>query len=95
MNKKVKIAIAIGTTLVVGVGGYLIYRGYNKRKTETARSYLGKLDENGGEPQPSDQQMQQTSLSKKPTVNRRNLGAVKRFTKNDAVALAVAPRQTL
>lgn len=50
MNKKIKLAMAIGTTLVVGIGGYLIYRGYNNRKTKAARSYLGELEENGGEP---------------------------------------------
>lgn len=48
MNQKAKIAIAIGTTLVLGVGGYLIYRSVTK-KNEAARKYLNEVDENGGQ----------------------------------------------
>ena len=49
MNKKAKIAIAIGTTLVIGVGGILIYRAVNNN-SKAAKSYIDELDENGGTP---------------------------------------------
>lgn len=44
MNTKLKIAIAAGTTLVIGIGGYLIYRSVVK-KNEAARNYLNGVDE--------------------------------------------------
>lgn len=48
MNKKLKIAIAVGATLALGVGGLLAYRKFSKRD-ESARLYLKEVDENGGE----------------------------------------------
>jgi len=49
MNTKLKIAISIGSTLLVGGVGYLIYRKITKQN-EAARVYLKEVDDNGGTP---------------------------------------------
>jgi len=45
MTKTVKIAIAMGTALLIGGGGYLIYRRFVKTN-EAARNYLTDIDDN-------------------------------------------------
>jgi len=47
MNKKLKIAIGVGTTLALGIGGYFAYRKFSKTNI-VAKSYLKDVDENGG-----------------------------------------------
>jgi hypothetical protein len=53
MNKKVKIGLAVGTTLALSVIGYLVYRRVEQRNA-TARKYLEDVDDNGGNPPQSE-----------------------------------------
>lgn len=72
MNKKAKIAIALGTTLVIGVGGYLIYRSVTK-KNEAARKYLNEVDENGGQVPSSKGKLQSLTAAKAPVKTKASI----------------------
>lgn len=49
MTKKVKIALALGTTAVLAVVGFVVYNRMSKTES-TARKYLDDVDDNGGNP---------------------------------------------